>query len=162
MQVRQKQALFAQQRAQADALWQMEEAVKDLAAKASKKDVPSLIDNKGLGKPNVFDNSEDHFLAWAATTANTIVGVHLQLRLALEWTSDQEQEINPADWQEELGSGTGTPIEHIEAFAAQSHSALAQLTKNESFDMARNSNQDGLEAWRRLSRRWDLATGERQ
>ena len=70
----------------------MGEAVKDLAAEASKKDVPSLIDNKGLGKTNVFDNSEDHFR---------------------EWASDQEQQIDPADWQEEFGSDTEKPIENI-------------------------------------------------
>ncbi len=118
-QVQTQQALIAQQQVQSAALVQLGEAVKDLAEKSGKKDVPSLIDNKGLGKPTVFDNDDGHFMEWASKTANFIAGVHPQLRVVLEWASDHEQEILPGDWQDEFGGHTEDAIPNLGQLVSQ-------------------------------------------
>ena len=52
----------------------LEAAVK--AGRQADADKPKLlVDNKGLGKPNVFDNTEDSFMTWKRKMENYVLSV---------------------------------------------------------------------------------------
>ena len=55
------------------------------------------------------------------------------------------------------------PVEDVEEETEQVHVALLALTESESFDMVLGAAPSGLEALRRLVRRWDpLSAGKRR
>jgi hypothetical protein len=133
-----------------------------------KEDKPLLlVDNKGIGKPFTYDNSEGKFRAWAAKAEDFTVGVFGEVfRRVLEWAVDQDEIITKdmveAAWGDE-DDHEGDYLPHHEHCNSQLFSALRALTDGESFDIVNNVKAgNGLEAWRKLNKRFDPSTGGRR
>lgn len=126
---------------------------------------PSIIDSRGIGKPAQFDNKESTFSVWSKKVENFYLGVHSDMELVLEWTLEQTTGALPSDADLHFdGSDTSQPrVDDVESKAAQLYTLLTQLTDGESFDIVNNAGKNnGLEAWRKLHRRFDPATGGRR
>ena len=87
---------FFAQRAQVAARSGLAEAVRAidiLATAQGKKDPPSLIDVKGLGRPREFSGKEEDFQQWSKKTAAFFAGVIKESEMMLEWAAEQTTEI---------------------------------------------------------------------
>ena len=58
-----------------------------------RKDTPSLIDVKGLGRPKEFSGKEEDFQQWSEKTEAFFAGVIKESEMMLEWTGEQTTEI---------------------------------------------------------------------
>ena len=119
-----------------------------------------LTDPRGLGKPPFFDGKEAEFTMWAKKAENYIVSVYpearILLRIASESLVDVDLDLMKAD-PEVLAATPDDEI--IEEVNSQVHSALMALTSNEPFTITLGSGAgNGLEAWRRLHKRFDPST----
>ena len=119
---------------------------------------PTLVDTKGLGKPPPLKNTESEFVSWARRTENFVVSVHPGARDVLTWAVERESatvtEANAATEVVML-------LDTLRMLADQLYTVLMTLVEGESFDILVGSGSgEGLEAWRRLHKRWDpLTTG---
>ena len=119
---------------------------------------PILVDTKGLGKPPPLKNTESEFVSWARHTENFVVSVHPGARDVLTWAVEKESatvaEANAA-------TEVVMPPDTLRMLADQLYTVLMTLVEGESFDILVGSGSgEGLEAWRRLHKRWDpLTTG---
>ena len=81
-------------------LAQMAENQKSLveAMQSSSKDRVSLVDNKGIGKPQRFDGkNEERFLPWKTRIANFVGNVFPDMVNALDWAEEQISPIVEGD-----------------------------------------------------------------
>jgi FtsZ-binding cell division protein ZapB len=69
------EALRAQQTGVAEMAKSLGDLAKSLESKSERKDRRLLVDTKGLGKPETFNNDEQSFRRWARTVCNLTVGV---------------------------------------------------------------------------------------
>ena len=58
-----------------------------------RKDTPSLIDVKGLGRPKEFSGKEKDFQQWSKKTEAFFAGVIQESEMMLEWAAEQTIEI---------------------------------------------------------------------
>ena len=129
-----------------------------LAAANPARTNPTLVDTKGLGKPPPLKNTESEFVSWARRTENFVVSVHPGARDVLTWAVERESatvaEANAA-------TEVVMPPDTLRMLADQLYTVLMTLVEGESFDILGGSaSGEGLEAWRRLHKRWDpLTTG---
>ena len=97
-------------------------------------------------------------MSWARRTENFVVSVHPGTRDVLTWAVERESatvtEANAA-------TGVVMPLDTLRMLADQLYTVLMTLVEGESFDIHVGSGSgEGLEAWRRLHKRWDpLTTG---
>ena len=68
-------------------------AINNLATAQVRKDTPSLIDVKGLGRPKEFSAREEDFQQWSKKTEAFFAGVIMESEMMLEWTAEQPKEI---------------------------------------------------------------------
>ena len=123
----------------------------------------SLIDIKGLGKPPVFKNDSSKFTERLRKTTGFLIAAYgSSFRQVIEWIEDQEATITEQDLDEQFGDTGHEPVEGITERNAQLHVALLALTEGESFDVVLGAAPSGLEALRRLVRRWDPLSGGRR
>ena len=136
-------------------------AINSLVTAHVRKDTPSLIDVKGLGRPTEFTGREEDFQEWSKKTEAFFAGVIKKSEMMLEWAPEQPTEITttaidleflPTDANEDRG------VQNLEFVLQQMHAALMVLTSYEANDMVANSRKDPLEAWRRLLKRYDPTT----
>ena len=87
-------------------------AINDLATAQVRKDTPSLIDVKGLGRPKEFTGREEDFQQWSKKTEASFAGVIKEAEMMLEWAAEQSTEITmtaidleflPTDTNEDRG-----------------------------------------------------------
>ena len=147
---------------------QMSDAVRalnNLATAQVRKDTPSLIDVKGLGRPKEFSGKEEAFQQWSKKTEAFFAGVIKESEMMLEWATEQTTEITtdvinreflPTATNQERG------VQNLELVLQQMHTALMALTSYEANDIVANSRKNPLEAWRRLQKRYDPTTGRRK
>lgn len=120
----------------------------------------SLIDIKGLGKPPVFRGDASKFNEWLRKTEAFLVAAYgSTFRPVVEWVEDQETAIVGQDLDDQFGDTGHEPVGEIFEKNAQLHVALLALTEGESFDIVLGAAPSGLEALRRLIRRWDPLSG---
>ena len=75
-----------------------------------------LIDTKGLGKPEAFDNKEDRFRIWARLIETLVASVYgVEYIAVMEQVLDSESEVLVSDLETAFGSGT---VEHIKDLGA--------------------------------------------
>ena len=124
----------------------------------------SLVDTKGLGKPSSFDGTEEKFLPWKRRTENFVMGVYPDIAPALEWAEEQTAPIDSVDVAAAFGDPDDTDfIPGLVDKQQRLFMALQQLCEREAFDLVTKCGRgQGLEAWRRLNRRYDLAKGGRE
>ena len=105
-----------------------------------------------LGKLPPLRNTEREFVSWARRTENFVVSVHPGVRDVLTWAVEKES----ATVAEVV-----MPPDTLRMLADQLYTVLMTLVEGESFDILVGSGSgEGLEAWRRLHKRWDpLTTG---
>ena len=127
-----------------------------LAVASPARTNPTLVDTKGLGKPPPLKNTEGEFVSWARRTENFGVSVHPGPRDVLTWAVERESatvaEANAA-------TEVVMPLDTLRMLADQLFSVLMTLVEGESFDILVGSGwREGLEAWRRLHKRWEPFT----
>ena len=127
-------------------------AINNLVTAQVRKDTPSLIDVKGLGRSKEFSGKEEDFQQWSKKTEAFSAGVIKESELMLEWAAEQSTEITttaidleflPTDTNEDRG------VQNLEFVLQQMHTTLMALT---SYIVA-NSRKNPLEVWRRLQKR---------
>ena len=126
-----------------------------------RKDTPSLIDVKALGRPKQFSGREENFQQWSKKTEVFFAGVIKESEMMLEWAAEQTIEITTTAIDLEfLPSETNVDRGVQNLFVLQQmHTALMALTSFEANDIVANSRKNPLEAWRRLQKRCDPTTG---
>ena len=138
-------------------------AINSLATARVRKDTPSLIDVKGLGRPKDFTGREEDFQQWSKKTEAFFAGGIKEMML--EWAAEQPTEITttaidleflPTDTNENRGA------HNLEFILQEMHTPLVTLTSSEANDIVANSRKNPLEAWRRLQKRYDPTTGGRK
>ena len=67
-------------------------AINNLATAQVRKDTPSLIDVKGLGRPKEFTGCEEDFQQWSKKTEAFFAGVIKESETTLEWAAEQTTE----------------------------------------------------------------------
>ena len=129
-----------------------------LAAASPARTNPTSVDTKVLGKPPPLKNTESEFVSWARRTENFVVSVHPGARDVLTWAVERESAtVTEANAATEVVM----PLDTLRMLADQLYTVLMTLAEGESFDILVGSGSgEGLEAWRRLHKRWDpLTTG---
>ena len=116
------------------------ELAKNLGKKDDKKDRRLLVDTKGLGKPEMFNNDELGFRRWSRTICNLTVGVFgKEFQDVLEFCLDRD---DPVDMTElvtkfgidpEIDPEAGIP--GLEDKCDQLYRVLSSLTSGESEDL---------------------------
>ena len=136
------------------------QSVGELAQQLKKdpKEKKILMDTKGLGKPEPFDNKEDSFRRWIRSINNLIAGVFgNDFEKVLETCLDTEDPIDVKD----LVDNQHPDVDNIPEVGEQIYRVLCHLCTGESEDLVVGSS-NGYEAYRKLCRRWDPATSGRK
>ena len=125
----------------------------------------SVIDSKGIGKPPQYSGKEADFLVWTRKVESFFGAVHEDISFVFEYVLDQTTLVLNGDLDlVSDGSAADRPkVEGLDQKSAQLCLILSQLTDGEAFDIVVNSGKNaGFEAWWRLHRRYDPATGGRR
>ena len=159
----QQQGLVQQQAQTTQALQAMAEA---LQSQRPNNKWPSLVDNKGLGKPSVFNNKQADFLRWSRNVENFAVSnFGEEFRVVMEWAATSEVPIEDDMVKEEFGSeaDASDQVEEIDYKLSQLYLALVSLTEDESQDIVVGAGPGrGAESWRKLFKRWDPVVAGRR
>eukprot|EP00435_Cladocopium_sp_Y103_P010276 s4537_g2.t1 len=136
------------------------EAMKD----SKGKDKLCLVDTKGLGKPSMFSGEAEQFLPWRHRMTSYICLTYPDLREVLEWCEEREKSITGEELRRAFGDLADAldQVSDLEEKSRELASALQMVTQKEPFAIVVNCGTSGLEAWRRLSRRYDPATASRK
>ena len=136
------------------------EAMKD----SKGKDRLCLVDTKGLGKPSTFSGEAEQFLPWRHRMTSYICSVYPDLREVLECCEEREKSITGEELRRAFGDLADAldQVNGLEEKSRELASALQMVTLKEPFAIVVNCGTSGLEAWRRLSRRYDPATASRK
>ena len=139
------------------ALNQLPQTLQNLAKTSDVKKV--LVDAKGLGKPLPFDNVEQNFLKWSRKTVNYMNSIFKGLSPVL---MSAVEEDNVIDWTKFKQHQIEVEDKDLEEMNEQVYHCLVALTDGESFDIVTGVGEgQGMEAWRKLNRRWDPVTAGR-
>ena len=163
-QVQQQQSQQQQQQSQQQSLIQ---ALSDLpqslaqtvlAAASPARTKPTVVDTKDLGKPPPLKNTESEFVSWARRTENFVVSVHPGARDVLTWAVEKE---SATETEANAATEVVMPLDILRMLADQLYTVLMTLVEGEPFDiLVVSGSGEGLEAWRRLHKRWGpLTTG---
>ena len=139
------QAQVAAESGHADAV----RAINNLATAQVRKDTPSLIRVKGLGRPKEFTGREEDFQQWSKKTEAFFAGVIKESEMMLEWTAAQPTEITTTAIDLEFlptDANEGRGVQNQEFVLQQTHTALMALTSYEANDIVANSRKNPLEA----------------
>ena len=90
------------------------------------------------------------------------LSIEPQLEKALEWSLEQDREISVLEVERQFGPEAMDDIENMAALNQQLKTVLSHLTEGEAFSIVQNCGRNGLEAYRRLHRRYDPMTGGRK
>ena len=119
----------------------------------------SVVDIRGIGKPAPFKSGqEEQFRTFAQKLVAFLSAVWPKARQAMQWAADQIEPLEDDDAELEFTSGTNPDdnFPEVKDFSGQLHAALVGLVEGEGFDLVVGvEGSSGLEAWRRLTRRFD-------
>ena len=107
----------------------------------------SLVDTRGIGKPQTFRDDESSFTVWGKKTEGYIVSTLPSLREPLEWAIDRAEAITYDAQDAAFGaSADEDAIENIDELTRQLHTLLIHITEGESFDMINGASypDDGI------------------
>ena len=151
--------LEAQTKARTDTLETLLTKTRGLDGDHNRK---SLVDNKGLSIPKVFDSDQKKFHSWAFKFINWVNGVYAFGREVMLWAGQQDETaITKTTLTDQFS------IEHTEselrAFDDQLYTALADKVDGEALHITENTaNQSGCDVWRKLMKRFDPQTNSRK
>ena len=110
----------------------------------------SLVDTKGLAKPDKFTGKEESFLYWRTRLEAFITSVFGEFDRVPPWCEECTQTITETDIENAWGE-----ISPTHSHVKESQAMNAQLCEGEAFSVIRSAGKNcGLEAWRRLVRRY--------
>ena len=117
----------------------------------------NVVDIRGIGKPAPFKGKEEEFRTFAHKLTGFMSAVWPQTREVMRWAADQTETFDDDDADLEWNDGQrADPFPEIKDMSAQLHAALIGLVEGESFDLVVGvESGSGLEAWRKLTRRFD-------
>ena len=139
------------------------ESQKQVVAALQKDKKLTLIDKRGVAKPDKFGSKDEGFLQWKIQTESFILSVFPELEEPLTWSEEHETSITKADVEAEFGSSTAGEVEEIHEKSAQVYAVLQNLLEGEAFTIVHNCPKgNGMEAWRKINKRYDPATGSRK
>ena len=120
----------------------------------------TLIDNRGVAKPEKFKGDEPHCLKWKIRIESFIFSVFPEMERVLAWAEDQETQITSTEITDRFGTGAADAVEGVQDKSAQLYAVMQNLMEGEAFSIVRNTTRgNGLEAWRKINRRFYPATG---
>ena len=130
--------------------------------------VARLVDTRGIGRPSNLGSGEEKsleksFPVWQRKMQNYIISVFPDLREPLEWAAMTAVPITLQLVEPRFGS-EADPTDQVTDLEDKMHQVFAvlmQVTEGEANDVVCNSSGMGLEAWRKLTRRWNPLTGSR-
>ena len=125
----------------------------------------TLIDTKGLAKPEKFSGAEESFLYWRTRIESFVTSLVPEMEEVLEWAEELDDEVTRSKIRDVWGEADPTEktIEDIESIDSQLYAMLQTLCEKEAFTIVRSAGKNlGLEAWRRLVKRYDPTTGGRR
>ena len=130
--------------------------------------VARLVDTRRIGRPSNFGSGEEKsleksFPVWQRKMQNYIISVFPDLREPLEWAATTAVPITHQLVEQRFGS-EADPTDQVMDLEDKMHQVFAvlmQVTEGEANDIVCNSGGLGLEAWRKLTRRWNPLTGSR-
>ena len=136
------------------------EELKELMRRDKPK--PTLVDTKGILKPQIFQNDESKFKGFRMKLKTYVQAVFPEAHGAFDWAEDQDKDapITRAKIQSFFVEGDALDfIEDIWTLDSQLHVVLQALTEGESHELTeRAENRSGLDAWRRITHRFDPTT----
>ena len=111
-------------------------AINNLATAQVRKDTPSLIDMKGLGRPKESTGREEDFQQWSKKTEAFFAGVIKESEMMLEWAAEQPTEITTTAIDLEFSTDTNEErgVQNLGFVLQQMHTALMALTSYEAND----------------------------
>ena len=125
----------------------------------------TLIDNKGLAKPDRFDGREEFFLYWRTRIESFVTSVFPDMQDIFDWVDDRDLEITATDLAGAFGPHNPSvkTIENSSDVNMEVFAVLQSLCEKEAFTIVRSAGKgQGLEAWRKLIKRYDPSTGSRR
>ena len=128
------------------------QALRAQLASASTRSTQSLIDTRGIAKPSNFTGEPRDWPVFSFKYLNFASCVYPQVREIAQFAQQQAGPIVEVDIDSE-----DLP-ENVEDIQNQMYSSLVQLMDGESFMIMQNCAHNvwrGLEAWRRLTKRYD-------
>lgn len=118
-----------------------------------------LTDPRGLGKPPAFSGMEADFTIWSRKTENYVVSVFPESRDLLHVAAESLVEVDVDTLKADPDLPDDAIIDEVNG---QLYSCLMALTSDEPFDISVGAGLGcGLEAWRRLHKRYDPLTAGR-
>eukprot|EP00971_Amphidinium_carterae_P343376 6483103-Amphidinium_carterae.1 len=129
---------------------------------------PRLVDTRGIGRPPNFGSGEEktlekNFPVWQRKMQNYIVSVFPDFQDPLRWAANTSEQITEIVMEDTFGRNADETM-RVGSLMDKDHqlyAVLVQVTESEANDIVCNSDGHGLEAWRKLSRRWNPLTGGR-
>ena len=129
----------------------------------SSSETKSMVDNKGLGTPKVFESEPKKFPTWAFKLVNWVSGFFPYARAVMEWSAAEgDRQITWGRLSHQFVGGTVSEVD-LKRFDDQLYTVLADKTDGEALHITQNSHsKSGSEVWRRLSKRFDPQTDSRK
>ena len=104
----------------------------------------------------------ENFLRWKIKLESFIYSIFPEMEKVLAWAEDEENVVSMARAQTAFGTGTADAVDSLSDKSSQVY-ALQNLLEGEPFMIIRNTDKgNGIEAWRRLTRRYDPSTGAKK
>lgn len=125
----------------------------------------TLVDNKGLAKPERFDGKEEQFLCWRTRVEAFVTSVFPDMQEVLDWVDEADVEVDTAAIQGAFGPTNPSvkTVDNIQDINGELFAVLQSLCEKEAFTIVRSAGKGrGLEAWRKLVKRYDPTTGGRR
>ena len=113
-------------------------AFNNLATAQIRKDTPSIIDVKGLGRLEEFSGKEEDSQQWSKKTEAFSAGVIKEFGMMVDWSAEQATEITTTAIDPEfLPTVTNVErgVQNLESVLQQMRTALKALTSYEVNDM---------------------------
>jgi len=120
----------------------------------------AVVDTRGIGKPMTFDpkhNTVDEakFNSWAFKLTNYVNASVDNARPLMKWALERSMDIDGAQLHAEL-QAQGISDDDGNQVQRQLYALLVSITEGEAATIVENAGEDnGLEAWRRLTKRFD-------
>ena len=106
----------------------------------------TLVDNKGIGKPNTFDSDMKKWPSFSFKFKNFVSSVFENARVFMDWTEEHSSIITNI-----VVNNMSNTYPDITDFNKQLYTCPAQMTDGEACDIVKNTTSGwGLEAWRKL------------
>ena len=121
-----------------------------------------LVDTKGIGKPERFNNEEHTFRKWVRSVTNLVVSIFgKEFEKVLDWCLDQDGPDDITVDEVEAAHGEPDGVSGLPDIGDHLFRLLSSLTHGETEDLVIGCS-NGFEAWRRIHRRWDPLTAGRK